>query len=53
MDSSGLIRSQRQSIIDGDTDTAVDLAREAVRVGADLQACIHDGYVAGIREAPP
>jgi corrinoid protein of di/trimethylamine methyltransferase len=50
MDSAGLIKSQRQSIIDGDTDRAVELAGEAVRAGADLQACIDDGYVAGIRE---
>ena len=45
-----LLEQQRQSILDGNTDRAVELAQEAVATGADVIACIDDGFVAGIRE---
>ena len=45
-----LLQRQRQSILDGRTADAVDLARRAVADGVDLNACIEAGYVAGIEE---
>ncbi len=50
MDSAGLISKQKQAVLDGSAERAVELAREAVEGGADLMACIDDGYVAGIQE---
>lgn len=44
------LESQRQAILDGDAGRAEELAREAVQGGADLTACLEDGFVAGIRE---
>jgi len=45
-----LLEKQRQAILAGDTERAVELAHEALATGADLLACIDDGFVAGIRE---
>jgi corrinoid protein of di/trimethylamine methyltransferase len=45
-----LFREQRNAILAGDAETAVALAREAIRDGVDLAACIDEGYVAGIQE---
>jgi len=45
-----LLEEQRQAILAGDTDRAVELAREALATGADVLVCIDDGFVAGIRE---
>jgi corrinoid protein of di/trimethylamine methyltransferase len=50
MDSQKLVKSQRQAILAGDTERAVELAHEALATGADVIACIEEGYVAGIRE---
>lgn len=50
METAKLLDAQRQAILDGDTARAVELAEEAVRSGADLPACLDEGYVAGIRE---
>jgi len=45
-----LLRRQRQSVLDGSTRDAVDLAHQAVAAGVDAQRCIDQGYVAGIEE---
>jgi len=50
MDLSDLLAKQRQTILAGDTERAVELAHEALRTDADLLACIDRGFVAGIRE---
>jgi corrinoid protein of di/trimethylamine methyltransferase len=50
LDTNELHRAQRQAVLDGDTRQAVDLARQAVGAGADPQACLDEGYIAGIRE---
>ena len=50
MDLSDLLAKQRQTILSGDTERAVELAHEALGTGADVLACIDRGFVAGIRE---
>ena len=50
MDTAELHRQQRQAILDGDTERAVELAHLAIRRGADLDACLERGFIAGIRE---
>lgn len=45
-----LLEEQRQAVLAGDTERAVELAREALRAGTDVLACIDDGFGAGIRE---
>ncbi len=50
MDARDLPHEQRQAILAGDTERAVELAREALATGADILACVDDGFVAGIRE---
>jgi len=45
-----LFRRQREAILEGDAEEAVELAHEAVREGVDLSECIEQGYIAGIRE---
>ena len=45
-----LFRQQMQAIVDGDSERAAALAREAIRCGADLSRCVDEGYVVGIRE---
>jgi corrinoid protein of di/trimethylamine methyltransferase len=43
-----LFAAMRQSVIDGDSDAAVELARQAMAAGVDPLAAIDDGYVPGI-----
>jgi len=50
MEARELFERQRQAVLDGDAARAAALAREAVSSGADPQACVDRGYVAGIRE---
>ena len=50
MDLHDLLEKQRQAILAGDTERAVELAHEALATGADVLACIDDGFVAGVRE---
>jgi len=50
MDLRDLLKEQRQAILAGDTERAVELAREALATDADVLVCIDDGFVAGIRE---
>ncbi len=50
MDKEKLFLKQRQAVLDGRVDEAVAAAREAVTAGVDLNECIEEGYVAGIRE---
>lgn len=50
MDTKEFFRKQRQAILDGDADVAAELARQAIASGIDLDACIDEGFVAGIRE---
>lgn len=50
MDAIELFAKMKQSVLDGDTAAAVDLAGQAVAGGADLNAVIDEGYVAGIQE---
>jgi corrinoid protein of di/trimethylamine methyltransferase len=45
-----LFQKQMQAIVDGDSERAAELAREAIRAGADLSRCVDEGYVVGIRE---
>jgi corrinoid protein of di/trimethylamine methyltransferase len=45
-----LFQQQMQAVVDGDSERAVALAREAIRSGADLSRCVDEGYVVGIRE---
>ena len=44
-----LFRAMRQSVIDGDPKTAIELARQALAAGVDPLAAIDEGYVPGIR----
>lgn len=50
MDTKEFFKKQRQAVLDGDADGAAELAREAIATGVDLDACIDEGFVAGIRE---
>jgi len=50
MNTQDLLNRQRQAVLDGDVQCAIDLAREALSSGVDLNACIDSGYVAGIEE---
>jgi corrinoid protein of di/trimethylamine methyltransferase len=43
-----LFAAMRQSVIDGDSDAAVELARQALAASVDPLAAIDDGYVPGI-----
>jgi len=43
-----LFTAMRQSVIDGDPDAAMELAREALASGVDPLAAIDEGYVPGI-----
>ena len=43
-----LFTAMRQSVIDGDPDAAMELAREALAAGVDPLAAIEEGYVPGI-----
>lgn len=43
-----LFQKMAQSIIDGDSDLAVDLAKEAITSGVDPLAAISDGFVVGV-----
>ncbi len=45
-----LYRSIRKAIVDGDKAAAQQLAREALRLGLDLNEVIDKGYVPGIQE---
>ena len=51
MDTDELIAGQRRAILDGDARAAGELARRAIDAGLDLQACIDQGFAAGIQEA--
>lgn len=48
---SGLFEAMRQSVLDGDTESAVRLAGEAISAGIPALTIIEEGYVPGIREA--
>jgi corrinoid protein of di/trimethylamine methyltransferase len=50
MDAKELFAKMKQSVLDGDTAAAVDLAGKAVAGGADLNAVIDEGFVPGIQE---
>jgi dimethylamine corrinoid protein len=50
MDKEKLFLKQKQAVLDGRVGDAVAAAREAVTAGLDLNECIEEGYVAGIRE---
>lgn len=50
MDPTELPSRQYQAVLDGEVEVARDLAHEAIATGADLERCIEQGYVAGIRE---
>ncbi len=43
-----LFAAMRQSVIDGDSDAAAELAREALAAGVDPLAAIDEGFVPGI-----
>ncbi|MFY9647733.1 MAG: corrinoid protein [Terriglobales bacterium] len=43
-----LFQAMRQSIIDGASDTAVELAQQALAHGVDPLAAVNEGYAAGI-----
>ncbi len=45
-----LYRSIRKAIVDGDKSAAQQLAKEALRLGLDLNEVIDQGYVPGIQE---
>lgn len=45
-----LLRAMAQSIIDGEAETAADLAKQAVEAGMDPLEAITKGYVAGVNE---
>ncbi len=49
MDIQELLGKQRQSVLDGDATAAAELARDAIRAEMDLNACIDEGYAAGIK----
>jgi corrinoid protein of di/trimethylamine methyltransferase len=44
-----LFSAMRQSVVDGDPKTAIELARQALAAGVDPLAAIDEGYVPGIR----
>lgn len=50
MDHRELHERQRRAVLDGETDLAVELAQEAIEVGADLGDCVDQGFARGIRE---
>jgi len=50
MNQTDLHQQQRQAILDGSAERAVELARRAIAEGASLTDCIDLGYAAGIRE---
>ncbi len=50
MNPTELHQQQRQAILDGLADRAVELARQAVAEGVPLADCVDLGYAAGIRE---
>jgi len=50
MDHRELHERQRQAILDGETELAVELAQEAIDVRADLAECVDLGFASGIRE---
>ncbi len=43
-----LFAAMRQSVIDGDSDAAADLARQSLAAGMDPLAAIDEGFVPGI-----
>jgi len=43
-----LFKAMAQSIIDGDSDVAADLARQAIAQGIDPLAAINQGFVVGV-----
>ena len=43
-----LFKAMRQSVIDGDSDAAAELARQALAAGTDPLAAIDEGFVPGI-----
>jgi trimethylamine corrinoid protein len=45
-----LLAAMRQSVIDGDTDAAAELARQALAAGVDPLTAIEDGFVPGMHE---
>ena len=45
-----LFKSMSQSIVDGDADVAVELARKAVAAGIDPLQAITDGFVKGVNQ---
>ncbi len=45
-----LFNAMAQSIIDGDTDVAVELANKAIAAGIDPLAAITDGFVRGVNQ---
>ena len=45
-----LFAAMRQSVIDGDPDAAMDLARKALEEGVDPLAAIDEGFVPGMHE---
>ena len=48
---SPLFAAMVESILDGDGETAADLAREALTTGVDALTAIDEGFTPGIREA--
>jgi corrinoid protein of di/trimethylamine methyltransferase len=48
--STELFQQMAQSIIDGDSDVAVELAQQAVAAGVDPLECITQGYVMGVNQ---
>ena len=50
MDYRELHERQCQAILDGETELAVELAREAIAVGAEAGDCVDLGFAKGIRE---
>lgn len=48
--SSDLFPKMAQSIIDGDSDVAIDLAKEAIAAGVDPLEAITNGYVVGVNQ---
>jgi corrinoid protein of di/trimethylamine methyltransferase len=48
--STELFQKMAQSIIDGDSDAAADLARESITAGVDPLKAIMDGYVVGVNK---
>jgi corrinoid protein of di/trimethylamine methyltransferase len=45
-----LFQQLSQTVIDGDRETAIDLAKKALEQGVDPLACINQGLVVGIRK---